>query len=96
MLAIAMAWLSRPKMMLLDEPSAGLSPLVTTEVFRVLQTLGEQNITRVVVEQNARSVLQWCADVVILREGALAYEGSAEALRADEEMLKSYLTVAIK
>jgi branched-chain amino acid transport system ATP-binding protein len=93
MLAIAMAWLARPKVMLLDEPSAGLAPLVTGEVFRVLHTLNEQAITCIVVEQNARSVLQWCSDVVILREGRLAFQGSAEACRADEEMLKSYLSV---
>ena len=60
MLAIAIGWLSRPSLMLLDEPSAGLSPLFVTEVFRTLRKLCEQGITLVVVEQNARSLLRWC------------------------------------
>ncbi len=54
MLAIAMGWLARPKLMLLDEPSAGLSPLFVTEVFKTLQTLSRSGITLLVVEQNAR------------------------------------------
>jgi branched-chain amino acid transport system ATP-binding protein len=93
MLAVALGWLLRPQVMLLDEPSAGLSPLVTSEVFGVLKTLSEQNITLVVVEQNARSVLQWCSDVIVLREGTLVYQATAEECRADEEMLKTYLSV---
>ncbi len=91
MLAIAIGWLLRPRLMLLDEPSAGLAPALVTEVFRTLQSLCQQGITMVVVEQNARSVLRWCDEVRILREGQLAFEGTAQACLNDEEMVKTYL-----
>ena len=72
MLAIAMGWLARPKLMLLDEPSAGLSPLFVTETFRTLKDLCGQGITMAVVEQNARSILRYCDYAYVLREGAVA------------------------
>jgi len=93
MVAVALAWLLRPRVILLDEPTAGLAPLLVTEVLRTLKTFTERGITVAVVEQNARSVLQWCDDVYVLREGQLAFQGSADECRADEEMLKSYLGV---
>ena len=93
MLAIAIAWLSRPSIMLLDEPSAGLAPAVAGDVFRVLQDLRRQGITLVVVEQNARRILQYCDYAFVLREGRLAFEGSAEACLNDEETIKGYLGV---
>ena len=92
MVAIALGWLSRPRVMLLDEPSAGLSPLLATEVFHTLQQLASQNITLVVVEQNARSILQWCEYVYILREGQIAYENTASECRANEELVKTHLS----
>jgi len=95
MLAIAIAWLSRPRVMLLDEPTAGLSPLLVTEVLRTLKEFTAQGMTVVLVEQNARSALQWCDHVFVVREGELAFQGSAEACRADEETLKSYLGVSV-
>ncbi len=100
MLAIAIAWLSRPTIMLLDEPSAGLAPAVAGEVFRVLQDLCQpggavaaQPITLVVVEQNARRVLQYCDYAFVLREGRLAFEGTAADCLNDEETIKGYLGV---
>ncbi len=93
MLAIAIAWLSRPSLMLLDEPSAGLAPAVAGDVFRVLQDLRRQDITLVVVEQNARRILQYCDYAFVLREGQLAFEGSAEDCLNDEETIKGYLGV---
>jgi branched-chain amino acid transport system ATP-binding protein len=91
MLAIAMGWLLRPRLMLLDEPSAGLAPLLVTEVFRTLQSLCQQEITLVVVEQNARSVLRWCDQVLIMREGQLAFQGTSQECLNNEEMVKTYL-----
>lgn len=96
MVAIALGWLTRPRTMLLDEPSAGLSPALSAEVFRTLQQLAAQNITLIVVEQNARSVLQWCQHVFVLREGQLAFQGTAEECRANEEIVKQYLGVGGK
>ncbi|MCY4070527.1 MAG: ABC transporter ATP-binding protein [Chloroflexi bacterium] len=93
MLAIAIAWLGRPSIMLLDEPSAGLAPAIAGDVFRVLQDLRRQGITLVVVEQNARRVLQYCDYAFVLREGSLAFEGSAEDCLNDEETIKGYLGV---
>ncbi|MDE2853568.1 MAG: ABC transporter ATP-binding protein [Chloroflexota bacterium] len=93
MLAIAIAWLGRPSIMLLDEPSAGLAPAIAGDVFRVLQDLRQQGITLVVVEQNARRVLQYCDYAFVLREGQLAFEGSAEDCLNDEETIKGYLGV---
>ena len=93
MVAIAIGWLSRPRVMLLDEPTAGLSPRLTTEVLRTIQQLASQNITLIVVEQNARSVLQWCEYVYLLREGHLAFQGTSDECRANEELVKQYLGV---
>jgi ABC-type branched-subunit amino acid transport system ATPase component len=93
MLAIAMGWLARPRLMLLDEPSAGLSPRLVTEVFRTLQQLCQSGITLAVVEQNARSVLRWCDAAYVLREGAVAFHGTAQEILNDEETVKGYLGV---
>jgi branched-chain amino acid transport system ATP-binding protein len=93
MLAIALGWLTRPRVMLLDEPTAGLSPLFTTEVFRTLQQLVIHGMTLVVVEQNARSVLRWCDHVYILRSGQLVYDGTAQESLRNEAVVKEYLGV---
>lgn len=93
MLAIAIAWLSKPAIMLLDEPSAGLAPKVALEVFGVLQALAQAGITLIVVEQNARRILQYCDYVFVLREGQLAFQGTAAECLADEETIKGYLGV---
>lgn len=93
MLALAMGYLTRPQLMLLDEPSAGLAPLFVKEIFRRLRQLCEAGITLVVVEQNARSLLQWCDRAYILREGQVVFQGAAEAILTDEELIKGYLGV---
>ena len=93
MLAIAIAWLSKPTIMLLDEPSAGLAPAIATDVFRVLQALRQQGMTLIVVEQNARRVLQYCDYAFVLREGMLVFQGSAKDCLRDEETIKGYLGV---
>lgn len=93
MLAIALGWLAKPRLLLLDEPSAGLSPQFVTVVFRTLDSLRDAGITLVVVEQNARSLLCWCTYAYLLREGEVAFEGTASQLLEDEETVKSYLGV---
>ena len=93
MVAIAIAWLSQPSVMLLDEPSAGLAPAIASDVFNILRALKGQGITLVVVEQNARRILQVCDYAFVLREGLLAFQGSAEACLNDEETIKDYLGV---
>lgn len=96
MLAIAIAWLAQPKLMLLDEPSAGLAPIFVTEVFRTLKKLNDQGIGLAVVEQNARSVLKFCDEAYILREGEVVFHGAADTLLADEELAKSYLGIGVR
>ncbi len=96
MLAIAIGWLARPKLMLLDEPSAGLSPRMVSEVFRTLQSLAQSGITLMVVEQNARSLLRWCDYAYILREGQIAFQGATAEILADEETVKGYLGVVTR
>jgi branched-chain amino acid transport system ATP-binding protein len=76
MLAIAMAWLTEPRLMLLDEPSAGLAPLVVGEVFRKLRELCVRGVTLVVVEQNARSLLRACDLAYVMREGQIVLHGT--------------------
>jgi branched-chain amino acid transport system ATP-binding protein len=93
MLAIAMGWLKRPQLMLLDEPSAGLAPLFVAEVFRTLKELCRTGITLAVVEQNARSILRWCDYAYVLREGRVAFRGAAAEILQDEETVKGYLGV---
>ncbi len=93
MLAISIAFIARPRLMLLDEPSAALSPLLVTEIFRQLRRMCDQGITLVVVEQNARSLLHWCDYGYVLREGAIVFRGSAGAMLADEETAKTLLGV---
>lgn len=93
MVAIAIAWLTHPTIMLLDEPSAGLAPVVASEVFHVLQKLCQQGMTMVVVEQNARRILQYCDYAFVLREGRLVFQGSADKCLNDEETIKDYLGV---
>jgi branched-chain amino acid transport system ATP-binding protein len=93
MLAIAIGWLAQPRILLLDEPTAGLSPLYVTEVLRTLKTLRDEGLTLVVVEQNARSILRWCDYAYFLREGHLVFEGRAADLLADEGVVKEYLGV---
>src|SRR5581483_2353966 len=93
MLAISIAFVPRPRLMLLDEPSAALSPLLVKEIFKQLRRLCDQGITLVVVEQNARSLLQLCDYGYVLREGQIVFQGAAADSLADEETAKSYLGV---
>ena len=95
MLAISIAYIRRPRLMLLDEPSAALSPLLVTEIFRQLRVLCNEGVTLVVVEQNARSLLHWCDYGYILREGEVVFQGSAAQILADEETVKNYLGVGL-
>ncbi len=93
MVAIAIAWLTKPQLMILDEPSAGLAPVIASEVFAVLQQLIQQNMTLIVVEQNARRILQFCDTAIVLRDGQVAFQGTAQECLDDEDMIKGYLGV---
>jgi branched-chain amino acid transport system ATP-binding protein len=92
MLAIARALMSRPHLLLLDEPSLGLAPLVTRELFDQLALINrEMGTTMLVVEQNANLALDVADRGYVLEAGAIATSGTAEALRGDESVRKAYL-----
>jgi branched-chain amino acid transport system ATP-binding protein len=92
MLALARALVSRPRLLMLDEPSLGLAPLVTQELFRVVRELNEsEGLTVLVVEQNANIALDLSKRAYVLEVGRVAVEGSSDELRAHEGVRRSYL-----
>jgi len=92
MLAIARAMMSRPKLLLLDEPSLGLAPLITQELFRRLGEINrETGLTLLVVEQNANLALDIGHRGYVLESGRIATSGSAEELKTDDAVRKAYL-----
>jgi branched-chain amino acid transport system ATP-binding protein len=94
MLAVARALMLRPRLLLLDEPSLGLAPLVTRELFRILEEIArEEGITVLIVEQNANLVLKFADHAYVLESGRIALEGDAATMRADEGVQRSYLGV---
>ena len=91
MLAIGRALMSSPKMLLLDEPSMGLSPIMTQEVFDVLRSLKEENITVFVIEQNAYDALELADRAYIMETGTITLEGRCTDLIRDERIKDAYL-----
>jgi branched-chain amino acid transport system ATP-binding protein len=92
MLAMARAIMARPRLLLLDEPSLGLAPLVVSEIFRIVKELNEQDGTAVlVVEQNANIALQAAETAYVLEVGRVALSGASEELREHESVRRSYL-----
>jgi branched-chain amino acid transport system ATP-binding protein len=92
MLALARALMSRPRLLLLDEPSLGLAPLITREIFRIVRELNENDgVTVLVVEQNAAIALDVAARAYVLEVGKVAVSGTSDELARDESVRKSYL-----
>jgi branched-chain amino acid transport system ATP-binding protein len=91
MLAVARAMMNPGKMMLLDEPSMGLAPLLMYELFRVLKELNRQGTTILLVEQNARIALKYAHRGYVLETGHIVLEGTAEELSKDEKVKNAYL-----
>ncbi len=92
MLAVARALMSRPKVLLLDEPSLGLAPIIVQDLFRRLGTLNkEQGITMLVVEQNANLAFDIADRAYVLEVGEIALQGTAEQLRSDDAVRRAYL-----
>jgi branched-chain amino acid transport system ATP-binding protein len=92
MLAVARALMLRPRLMLLDEPSLGLAPLVTRELFSILERIArEEKVTLLIVEQNANLVLRFADFAYVLESGRIALSGEAADIQADEGMRRSYL-----
>jgi branched-chain amino acid transport system ATP-binding protein len=94
MLAVARALMSRPRLLMLDEPSLGLAPIVTRELFGVLgQICAEQEMTVLLVEQNARVALDFADHAYVLESGRIALSGEADSVKSDDEVRRSYLGV---
>ena len=92
MLAIARGLMLRPKMLLLDEPSLGLAPIVVRDIFRIVQAINqEQSLTVLIVEQNASLALQIAQRAYVLEVGRVVLEGDSQELARDESVRKSYL-----
>ncbi len=91
MLAIARALMSRPRLLLLDEPSLGLAPLLVKTIFETLAELKRQGVTLLLVEQNARVALDLVDRALVLRTGNVAAAGSAEELKRDPQVVEAYL-----
>ncbi|MEQ8966099.1 MAG: ABC transporter ATP-binding protein [Azospirillaceae bacterium] len=92
MLAIGRALMARPKLILMDEPSMGLSPMLVREVFGIIRRLNEElGITILLVEQNARMALEAASYGYIMENGKVVLDGTAEALRDNEDVKEFYL-----
>ncbi len=91
MLALGRAWMARPRLLLMDEPSLGLAPLIVKEIFRVSAELRERGMTILLVEQNARAALELADRAYVMESGEVVLEGSADELAADERVQAAYL-----
>lgn len=91
MLAICRALMSHPKLLMLDEPSMGLSPLLVGQVFDIIQNLNAQGITILLVEQNADKALKIADRAYVLENGEIRYSGTGAELAGSEEIKKAYL-----
>lgn len=91
MLAIARALMSRPKMLLLDEPSMGLAPLIVQKIFDLLQELNREGLTILLVEQNARQALEIADRAYVMASGTIVRHGRSQDLLADDQLRETYL-----
>ncbi len=91
MLAIGRALMSRPRLLLLDEPSMGLAPLIVARIFEILAKITRQGVTLLVVEQNARLALQACDSGYVMENGLITLSDSAKSLLHNDRVRKAYL-----
>ena len=96
MLAVGRALMSAPKLLMLDEPSLGLAPLVVREIFRIIARLREQGTSILLVEQNARAALEVADHGYVLETGSIALQGPADQLADDPRVIETYLGAAAK
>ncbi len=91
MLAVGRALMSRPKVLMLDEPSLGLAPLIVKEIFRTIDQLRSTGVSILLIEQNARAALEVADYGYVLETGAIALEGPAKSLAGDSRVIDTYL-----
>ncbi|GAB4349001.1 MAG: ABC transporter ATP-binding protein [Gammaproteobacteria bacterium] len=93
MLAIARALMSRPRLLMLDEPSLGLSPLLVKEIFDILRTINREGVTILLVEQNARMALSIADRALVMEQGRFVLDGTADEVTNDPDVQEFYLGV---
>ncbi|AJQ26282.1 ABC transporter ATP-binding protein [Pelosinus fermentans] len=91
MLAIGRALMSRPELLLLDEPSMGLAPLVVADIFKVIQEINQEGTTVLLVEQNVRQALKIAKYAFVLETGRISLHGQAEDIAKDPRVMEAYL-----
>ena len=91
MLAIGRALMGRPRLLLLDEPSMGLAPIMVERIFAVLREVCADGVTLLLVEQNARLAMQLCERTVVLEHGAISLRGDSAELARDPRVMAAYL-----
>ena len=91
MLAVGRALMSRPKLMMLDEPSLGLAPLVVQDIFKIIQEINRQGVTVLLIEQNANMALKIADLAYVLETGNITMSGTGAELLADERVKEAYL-----
>ena len=91
MLAFGRALMSRPKLLLMDEPSMGLAPVVVNEIFRTVKRINKEGVTIVLVEQNAKMALKAADKCYVIENGSVVLEGTSEQLKNDERIREIYL-----
>ncbi|MDD3250097.1 MAG: ABC transporter ATP-binding protein, partial [Smithellaceae bacterium] len=94
MLAIGRALMSRPKLLMLDEPSLGLSPLLTKEIFNIIQRINQQGVTILLVEQNVNMALKYSHYAFLMENGRIVRADKPEVLREDDDVKEFYLGIA--
>ena len=92
MLAMGRALMSHPKLIVLDEPSMGLSPIYVNEIFDIIQKINEDGVTVLLVEQNAKKALSIANRAYVLETGSIALSGDAAKLMNDDSVKKAYLS----
>ncbi len=92
MLAMGRALMSHPKLIVLDEPSMGLSPIYVNEIFDIIQKINEAGVTVLLVEQNAKKALSIANRAYVLETGSIALSGDAAKLMNDDSVKKAYLS----
>ena len=91
MLAVGRALMSRPKLMMMDEPSLGLAPLVVRDIFEIIKEINRQGVTVLLIEQNANAALHACDYAYVMETGRITMSGTGEELLASEAIQEAYL-----
>ena len=91
MLALGRALMSRPKLLMLDEPSLGLAPMLVRDVFSVIRKIHDDGVTILLIEQNARMALKTADYAYVLETGTITLSGTGEEVLKNDKVLKAYL-----